>query len=210
MPLSQYSVNQSRGQVRKIIPHIVQALRIRKIIINTLDPLLPFRPVCFSNVRINDILLPVSSDHTRHSGQPGRVPVLLVKLQTILFTDFVQIVYAFPVFRKVRSINPYNSVQALASGIHQTGHRQFKFPDNRVLLFQIHAVRFHERVPVVRHIRIPYTFTVQRIKTDPRAGIWKHCSKPGRMSGTWLKAISEMMEAGIQRIKEHMTVLPDS
>ena len=108
--------------------------------------------------------------HARHTGQPGRVPVLLVNLQPVLFADFIQIIHALPVFLVAPGIHPHDGVQALFPGEHQAGHRKLHFPDNRVLLFQVRGVRFYQGVTVFGHVLIFASIPVQRVEADPRTG----------------------------------------
>ena len=64
----------------------------------------------------------------------------MVDLQAVLAADIIEIVHTLAVFPIVCGIYFYNGMEALLSGMDQACHRKFQFPDQRMLLVDLHAV----------------------------------------------------------------------
>ena len=58
------------------------------------------------------------------------------------------------------------------AAVYHHGHGELKLPDNGVLLVQWHIVGFYKGIAEVRHILVFDAFAVQRIETDPCAGLF--------------------------------------
>ena len=143
MALAEHPLDQARGQLRHLLPHIPKAFRVRQVVIDAFDPFLPLFPAPFSDVGIYQKLFLAPAHDTRHPGQAGRVTVLLVDLQSVPSADVIQVIHTPAVFPIIRRIDPYNGMEALPAGMDQAGHRKLQFPDQGVLLADLHAVRFY-------------------------------------------------------------------
>ena len=51
--------------------------------------------------------------------------------------------------------------------MHQAGHRKLQFPDDGILFFNLHAVRFHQGITEIGHVLIPDPVPIQGIESDP-------------------------------------------
>ena len=129
---------------------------------------MPFIPGFFSDVGVHQELFPAIAHDPRHPGEPGRVPVLPVYFQPVLFTNFVQVVHPPLVLFKSSSLHLYNGMQALPSGIYQARYRQFQPAHYSILFFQVDIVRLDKRMPVACNILVLDIFSIQRIKPNPR------------------------------------------
>ena len=98
MPFPQHALDQRIRQIGKVIPGICHAFRLRQVVIYTLDPFMPFIPVPFPDICIHQKLFIPGPQYPGHTGQAGRVPVLLVDLQTIFLAYLIEI--AHPKFRE--------------------------------------------------------------------------------------------------------------
>ena len=168
MPLPEYPVDQGRGKFRKVVPYTFKPLRIRKVVIYALDPFLPFVPALFSYVGIYEELFVAGADHSRHPGQARRVLILYVHLHPVFLADIIEVVNALPVLLIICCIHFHNGMQALLSGMYKACHWKLQFPDDRVLLFDLHCVRFYQCITVFCNVLVFTSIAVKRVETDPR------------------------------------------
>ena len=170
--LPQHVLDQRRRQLRHMLPRLRHALELRQIIGNAVDVVFPFRPRTQSDVGRHQKLLFAVPQDTRHTGEPGRIPVLAVYLQAVLVADLVEEVHPFPVFFVVGSVHTHNGVEALAAGVHQTRNGQLHFVENAVLPLHVQHVRFHQCIAVFRDVLVFAALAVQGIEPDPRSGFF--------------------------------------
>ena len=62
-------------------------------------------------------------------------------------------------------------MERFLTGVDERGDGKVHLADDRVLLRELHRVRFDERVPVLGHVLVFDAFSVERVKADPRADL---------------------------------------
>ena len=169
VPLPQHPFDQRWRKLRQIVPGIGHALRFRQVVVYALDPFLPFRIARLADVGIHKELLAAVPGHARHAGQAGGIAVLAIDLEPVFLADGIEIVHAPAVFLVTASVDLYDGMQALSAAVHKAGNGKLQLADYGVLRLDLHRVRFHKRVAVLRYVFVLYAVSVERVEADPRA-----------------------------------------
>ena len=166
MSLPQNALDERRGQFRQVVGQVV--LYVRQVVVGALDPVTPFRPAALAHIHRQQALLYALPGHPGHSGQPGRVPVLLVHRKAVLLADGIEVVHSTAVFPVIRRVHLHNGVEAFPAAMYQAGDGQLQRFQSSILLLYGHLIRLHQCVVVGGDILVPDAVAVQWVEPDPR------------------------------------------
>ena len=110
VPDAEDTLDQFSGWLQRFISEIFQRHHVRHLVGYTFSEVHPVVPRFSADVRIHQILpVPVPGD-SRHPAQAGRIAVLLIHGQAILFQKVIQVFDPFPVLVVITSVNVDDSV----------------------------------------------------------------------------------------------------
>ena len=95
-----------------------------------------------------------------------------VAVKAVFLQDSIEIIHATPILFVRRRFDLYDCMNRLSAGEHQARDGKLQLADDGVLLLEIHAVGFNERIAEVSDILIFDAFAVQRVEPNPGTGSW--------------------------------------
>ena len=167
MALAQHPEDERVGQRRQAGPVGGKVLGVRQFIGLSFQPVTPFVPAAFADVRFQQHLLFVSARDARHPGKAGRIAVLLVDGQAVLLTGGVEVIHPLAVLGVVRGVHLDDGVDTLAAGVDEGRAGPFQLLDDGLLLAKLHVVALHKGVAIGGDVGVLAACAVHGVEADP-------------------------------------------